>query len=687
MTRSGQFKFAAVLLLALAIGALAFALLAGQERGDIQGPSAIEALPDGTVWLTVEDRLWRLDPQGRRQAVVTPREHGVQGLIANLVLHPNGQLVASVRNDPDLYFLDAATGAPRGRVRPAWPQDLAHHGDRAITYAFHGDGRIAISTGGGHAVALFDAQGRFLARTAPGLYEFSNGLWWLGDRLWTTDTNRPALVELDGSTLAQLSRVDLRRSENGWRYLGMATGTAAGVAAPDAPLGSVVRFATGMIEGHVVQVLPNGEQRPYPAAGAMEPRDVKWRGNELLVVDGATYAVRRYAADRKPLPDFGDSAMRQELSAGLERRAGLQTDYQLGLVAAVVLFALGFVLALLAQAGEKTQRLAAVGVDLSQLGTPVLSMQQQLATTIELFWPVLLGSVAISSITLLPRDAAWFGLGRLGTVVLAAAVGLGVGIVLLAYGARNLRRARLDADIDALLNQPAVAVLASTDTFWSQRDPDEVPRETLILNQLGGGRHWLVLTNQRLLVFVANLRDYRLKAEYPRRDVLVATALQPGHMTRWQRLHVWLSGGALLRFELRDGSVLQGSTPAAMTADRVAALLWRAPLSGLTSAHLRRAALRPPGWVEPGSSGLQQALASLLVPGLGQWMQRRSGTAVMLFVPWLVLVLLIAVPLVWALWGPRTEVAPELVRYAAGIYALMCVIAAVDAWRLRHREV
>lgn len=686
MTRSGQFKFAAVLLLALAIGALAFALLAGQERGDIQGPSAVEALPDGTVWLTVEDRLWRLDPQGRRQAVVTPREHGVHGLIANLVLHPNGQLVASVRDDPDLHFLDAATGAPRGRVRPIWPQDLAHHGDRAITYAFHGDGRIAISTGGGHAVALFDAKGRFQARTAPGVYEFSNGLWWHGDRLWTTDTNRPALVELDGSTLAQLSRVDLRRSENGWRYLGMAAGPAAGAAAADAPLGSVVRFANGMIEGHVVQVLPNGEQRPYPAAGAMEPRDVKWRGNELLVVDGARYAVRRYAVDGKQLPDFGDNAVRQELSAGLERRASLQRDYQLGLVAAVVLFVLGFGLALLAQATEKAQRLAAVGVDLSQLGTPVLSMQQRLATAMELFWPVLLGSAAMGSIVLLPRDAAWFGLGRVGTVLLVAAVGLGLGIGLLAYASRKLRRARLDPDLDALLNQPAVAVLASTDTFWSQRDPDEVPRETLILNQLGGGRHWLVLTNQRLLVFVANLRDYRLKAEYPRRDVLLAAALQPGQMTFGQRLQAWLSGGALLRFELRDGSVLQGSTPAAMTADRVAALLRRAPLGGLTSAQLRRAALRPPGWVEPGTSGLQQALASLLVPGLGQWLQRRSGTAVMMFVPWLVLVVLTAIPLVWALWGPRTAVAPELVQYAAGIYALMCVIAAVDAWRLRRRE-
>jgi hypothetical protein len=448
MSTSKNYRAAAVLLLALALAAIAYALSASQERVAIQGPSALAVLPDRSVWLAVEDRLWHLDAEGHRQAVVTPREHGVQGLIANLVLHPNGQLVASVRDDPDLYFLDAATGLPRGRVRPVWPQDLARHGDRAITYAFHPDGRIAISTGGGHAVALFDAAGRFIARTVPGLYEFSNGLWWSGDRLWTTDTNRPALVELDGRTLAQLSRVSLRGGENGWRYLGMATGPSA-AAAPGTELGSVVRFANGMIRGHVVQVLRSGEQRPYPVSGAMEPRDLKWRGDELLVVDGARYEVARYTRDRQPLPDFGDAAVREELAAGLQRRDLLQTRHGLALSAAFACLLLG------------------------------------------------------------------------------------------------------------------------------------APRQ---------------------------------------------------------------------------------QSTAAATATAVEA--------------------SPPGRVSPWPSARRQALASLLVPGLGQWMQRRLRLALPLFLLWSVLLLAAVIPLAWTLWGPRAAVSPTYVLQVAVGYLVVCVVAAIDA--LRH---
>lgn len=346
-----RLKAGAVALLALAIAAIAFAFWASDRRVRIQGPSALAVLPDGRVWLSVDERLWQMDGQGARQREVAQAVHGVPGLIGNLVVHPNGQLVASRRDDATLYFLDAATGQARSRLVPAWPSDLQRHGGRAITYAFHPDGRIAISTGGGHAVALFDASGRFLARTAPGTYEFSNGLWWSGESLWTTDTNRFALVELDGRTLAEKSRVRLRGAVANRRYLGMAAGAPAG-AAPGV-LGSVVRFSNGMIRGHVVDVRRDGSQRDFPVAAAMEPRDVKWRGSELLVVDGARYAVARFSADYKPLADFGDAAVRAQLQAMPHSRARLQQLYRGGLAVAVALFVAGFALALRAQALER----------------------------------------------------------------------------------------------------------------------------------------------------------------------------------------------------------------------------------------------------------------------------------------------------------------------------------------------
>lgn len=347
-----QLKAGAMLVLALAVGAIAFALWASDRRVKIQGPSAVAVLPDGAVWVSVDDRLWRLDAQGRRQLAVAAAAHGVPGLIGNLVAHPGGQLVASTRDDPALYFLDPATGAARSRLLPAWPADLQRHGGRAITYAFHPDGRVAISTGGGHAVALFDAAGRFVARTVPGTYQFSNGLWWSGETLWTTDTNRFALVELDGRTLAEKSRVQLRSGTRGWRYLGMAAGAPPG--APPEVLGSIVRFANGMIRGHVVDVLRDGSQKEFPTVEAMEPRDVKWRGNELLVVDGARYAIARFSADRRPLPDFGDAAVLAELAAMPQTRASLKRQYHAGLAAAVALLVAGLLLAMRAQAVERS---------------------------------------------------------------------------------------------------------------------------------------------------------------------------------------------------------------------------------------------------------------------------------------------------------------------------------------------
>lgn len=346
-----QLKAGAVALLVLAIVAVVFALQASNRRVAIQGPSALAVLADGSVWLSVDDQLWLLDAQGRKRRVAGPSVHGVPGLIGNLVLHPDGQLVASTRDDPTLYVLDAATGAAKSRLSPAWPADLHRHGGRAITYAFHPDGRIAISTGGGHAVALFDAQGRYLARSTPGAYEFSNGLWWSGESLWTTDTNRFALVELDGRTLAEKSRVQLRQATRGWRYLGMAAGAPPG--APAESLGSVVRFANGMIRGHVVDVMRDGSQKDFGVGVEMEPRDVKWKGDELLVVDGARYAVARFSANHNPRTNFGDAQVREELAAMPQARERLKRLYHTRLAAAVLLLVAGFALAWRAQSLER----------------------------------------------------------------------------------------------------------------------------------------------------------------------------------------------------------------------------------------------------------------------------------------------------------------------------------------------
>ena len=672
-------------LLALAIACVALAFSASNKRLDIQGPSALAVLPDKSVWLSVDEALWRLDADGARVAVIGARTLAVGGLVGNLVTHPDGRLVASVRDDPTLYFLDPATGKIVQRLLPQWPADLARHSSRAITYAFHDDGRVAISTGGGHAVAVFDANGRFLARSKPGLYEFTNGLWWTESSLWTTDTNGMALVELDATTLARKSRVALTQNHDRRKYLGMAVASQGKGAelVGAAPLATLVRFANGMVEGHAVDAFGNGRQLAFPSIAALEPRDIKWRAGELLLVDGASYSVKRYSAERSALPDFGDARVRGELAALLVKRERLQWQYHACLAAAAVLFALGFAVALRAQGLEKQQALSVAGVDLSQLGTPRLSGWALALMAFQHFWLPTLLLVAAMLFQLAPRLP-----GVAGDVALAAVLAMVLALfAAILFLARGLRRAADDPHAEALFNYSAVRALETDLGFWSTRQPGEVPRETLMLGSPSGSTRWLVLTNQRLLVFVTNQKDRTLAEEYPRRAIAGLRVLDPAELSWWQRANP-LGGGAMLRVQFKDGETLQGSTPARQTAQRMADLLRATAFDAPSVSEMGRAMRgqsRSRTAAPQAQPVLLQMLASLLVPGLGQWMQRRNGTALQMFVAWLITVVMVVTPIVWTLWAPRAAVPPLYGITIAAAYLFICAVAAADTWRMRQR--
>jgi hypothetical protein len=692
-------KTVAVVMLALAMAALGRAFFVSHKRVNIQGPSALAVLADRSVWLSVEDALWHLDPDGKRIANVdaqTLGRGGLSGLIGNLVVHPSGQLVASVRDDATLYFLDATHGAITSRMTPQWPAELREHGSRAITYAFHDDGRVAISTGGGHAVAVFDAQGRFLARTPPGTYEFTNGLWWTADSLWTTNTNGQALIELDAHTLAQKSQVRLFSSQSGWRYLGMAAAShgkpsplgATGSAGQQAPLATVVRFANGMLVGHATDVFRNGAQGNYPVAALQEPRDIKWRDTELLLVDGASYAIKRYSDSRLPLADFGEPQVRAELSALLAQRESLQTQYHVGLAGAVALFLIGFVAALKAQQLEKRQSLAGLAVDLSQVGTPRLSKTQWLWAVLKMYWAPLAFMVAVAlaspTLRLFPAVAKTYALPMLlGKMVLVT--------LALCLFVRAFRRGGADPALEGLANFQAMSFLESDLSFWRLLHAGELPRETLMMMGSRRGLHWLVLTNQRLLVFVSNLKERTLLVDYPRRTIVGLRLLAPQDLSWWQRVQRFLNlGAAVLRFEFKDGTTLQGTTTATATARRMAALLQASAFDAPTISQMGQALrdqARPRAAVPAIQIAIRQTLASLLVPGLGQWMQGRSGTALRFFLAWSVMLVFSAIPVIWVLWAPRAAVSFGSTAYVAMIYGLTCLVAALDAWRMRARRV
>ena len=67
-------------------------------------------------------------------------------------------------------------------------------------------------------------------------------------------------------------------------------------------------------------------------------------------------------------------------------------------------------------------------------------------------------------------------------------------------------------------------------------------------------------------------------------------------------------------------------------------------------------------------------------------MQGRGPSALVLFVPWLALVLFLTTPLVWTIAGPRAEVPLRWMLGIGSLHVLISATAAWDAWRMGTRR-
>lgn len=79
----------------------------------------------------------------------------------------------------------------------------------------------------------------------------------------------------------------------------------------------------------------------------------------------------------------------------------------------------------------------------------------------------------------------------------------------------------------------------------------------------------------------------------------------------------------------------------------------------------------------------KQMLASAIVPGLGQWMQGRRGTALIFFLVFATYMLAATIPLIWTLWGHRSEVSIFMVVIGLLMPFIIAAIAAWDCWNMR----
>lgn len=673
----------AVACLAAALAALAVSFGFNQRVSAIQGPSAMAVLPDHSVWLSVDEALWQVAQDGRRVASLDTRALGLRGRVGNIAQDASGRLVLGVRDQDALHVFDPGQGRIVGTVSPQWPASLAPHASRAITYAFSGNGQLAIATGGGHAVALFDAAGQFLGRSPPGLYRFTNGLWWQGETLWTTNTNGYELIALSTPSMAAVETVRLS-GDHYARYLGMAVasnGNAASGARDLRPLATVVRFANGMVTGCIVDVFPDGTEREFASSDGMEPRDIAWQGSRLLAVDGATYTIRQFGADGQALHNFGDASMQAALASLVTERTRAQWGYRIALSLAVALFAVGFVLAV--RAARQEQR-AAQGVPITpeRLGMPSLGKWNQARKSL-LFLPAWMAFAILLWLALWPLGRPlWLvrWLVPLGPWGLVAAVGV-AWLAMLLYTRAAFGWAARRPDWEGVVNAWALQSLSRPELSLALQ-PGETARETLVL--VGFPARWVVLTQRRVLVFSVNRRDRTLCEAFDNSEVAQVRLRHWAQLSWRSRMRsLWNAGLVKLELLAQDRTLLSGYVVSATTAQRMAALL---------SLQAGRAAVRQPARRHEAAETAvghwrRQALASALVPGLGQWMQRRPGTALILFLLFSVLTLVITVPLAWTLLGPRAEVSATSMANAAVTHLMLALIAAWDCWNMRRRQI
>jgi hypothetical protein len=664
----------AVFGLALAIGLVALALHASWRAGGINGPGTLVVLPSRNLLLGVDGALWRVAPDGRLLSRRPAVDAGLPGAPSNLVRHPEG-LVATTRHDPTLYLLDAEGERIKRTLTLDWPSKLRAHADDAIQLAVAPDGRIAVATGGGHTVAMFDAQGRFLARTPPGMFRFTNGLWWDGGSLWTSDTNRDALRVLDGRTLALQHSLPLP-GDDAARFIGPAR------AAPPAAAASaaLIRLHNGMVRGRVALLQRDGDERALPQPRDAEPVDIDWLGTQLIASDGAAFTLRRWDDHGQALPDFGDASLREALQSLRHERDALQQRHRLGLVAGVIVFALAFVAAVVAQRAQRRQQQQAHPLNLSRLGTPQLSTWDLLRLEWRAFGWTVLPFLVIAPLQVPPwRQACIATLGRplFLTSLLLLTLAVTALLVVLAW---RMRRLSHDPAFEPVFNALALRKLQRATSAQLPLAPGEAVLETFTITQ--ATLRWAVLTDRRLFVFRATLVDERPETVVALHEI-AAVFSEPGPAKRARRM-AWAArlfgGAAWLRLRLHDGREVAGAVAAPSVAERV-----RRHMAAAAGEALPMTAAAVP--VAPAAftavpPRALTAFVSLLVPGAGQWWQRRPAAALLLFVPWLGGALLVSLPVLHTWLGSRADVPPLLVLAAWLLPPSCALLAAWDAWRM-----
>lgn len=561
----------ALLLMAIISGAIA--LWSGQQGARIQGPSTLGSLPDGSVWLVVDQAMWLLSPSGRQLTTVPIEKVGLTAPPAVLAYRHNTQeLYAIARGSATVYVLHPRTAQVQRLIQLQWPEAFKAQLGGAVWLAVADDGRLAVATGAGHAVLLFDPEGRYLTRTRAGLYRYTNDLWWDGNTLWTTDTNGMALVQLNGDTLNETGRLTLH-NDNPWRYTALAKPHPhAGISAL-APRATLSRLDGHMRLGRVVQVWADGREEELKLGPDAEPLDL-WAGDTLLVVDGHDWRLRRFDTLNQGLSDFGDASVRDALATLKRSKKNHQLVNHVGVTLAVFLLTAGIVWAWHSRRRHAAPLRAQALQQTRFLGTPLMTRGQFWRGALVVLWPLasLLLALVVTRLLISPQVATALGLSKAALTWLLVVLVLGncaLIVVLQWWWRRCARQPGLEPIVNAM---PVRWLLQSTNWIQHVR-PEEQVRETWLL-QHWRGRRWMVLTNQRLMSFrMSGLGRRQLDISWDRKQIRKVQLLDWSALSWSERLTMSAMTAGIMRIQFQDGQILQGGLHSLCTAQRVQAQL------------------------------------------------------------------------------------------------------------------
>ncbi len=692
----------ATVLVAIALLLVGLALWSWQSQSHNQGPHALTS--DGeTVWLGVNQDLWVLDRQGRLQTRWQLPEQGLPRGVAQmrwlsaaqaatLGLAEQGLLVSS-RFSGQLDVL-SAQGKRVHRITLQWPADLARAGQDATYFALSDTGKLAVATGGDHTVALFDAQGRYLARSPKDTFFFTNGLFWTADGFWTTDTNHSELVLLDSNSLAVKQRLKL--SEGG--FLGDL------VASPLA-LATVTPLKNGMRLGRISDVQPDGRSvdwRMPEGVHILEPRSLLWLGQTLLVADGETWSVLASSSPQQVPQAWGDAAMRAELAQLQAAKAQANLHHKGGLASGVLLL-LGALLLL--RRSQQRSGHAFLQAEQAHIAPALLARVQRYPdpdapkALVRALAPSIALGVALLLLVSLVTVVLVMGLRMLGWRELSTFLAVPLLLIFSYFWSSHIIRKRAQLatspDLQPFFNQHADRNLCEPSLFWPLRQPGEVVQASVAgfaQPSLWKARRsqWWVLSNQRLLIWqgsaFADARSFKLLAQWPLTGI-AQVASRPGPQTTWLN---WLASahqiGVQLGVKPKRGAAIKCWMPAALVAQDLVQQAQRALAQPQPASVAAPAEGQPaPESVSASTAFAHQrapispALASALVPGWGQSLQGRKAVAMRLFVAAGLLWVGVLLPLIWVWWHQSAAIPALTVPPAAAMLLTLHGLAAYDA--------